>query len=371
MKENKILNILNELKFSGAEVMLRYSANFFKDRGYDLFCLSTGKRIGEYSEILAQNGYKISHLCFCKSPIYFYRFYKFIKQQKFAVVHIHPERGFFLHAFLARIAGCKKVVRTIHSVFQFKGLLKSRKKIERKLAEKILKVHFIAVSESVYINEKERFSITCRLIDNWVDMDLFRPARNLEEKKNLRNANGINQDFFIIISVGSCTLVKNHSHILQALEQSIKKCPNLYYLHVGNGELLKKEKQLAATLGIESRVCFCGTTDKLYPFLIMSDIFIMPSEYEGIGIAAMEAMSCALPVIAYDVPGLRDLIDDQIDGYLIEKNYNELAHCLIQAYNNKDRLIILGKKAREKTTKRYNKDINLIKLLQIYTSNGT
>ena len=82
--------------------------------------------------------------------------------------------------------------------------------------------------------------------------------------------------------------------------------PHLVYLHVGEEEETRGEQRLAAQLGIADRTHFLGRRHPLQA-LHAADVFVMPSVYEGLGIAAVEALATGLPVVLADVPGLRDM----------------------------------------------------------------
>jgi len=365
----KALHILNEVKFSGAEVMLRHSADFFQKRGFMLFCLSTGTQRGAYAEILENAGYKIFHIPFKKSPVYLFRLYIFLKSHQFQIVHIHPERGFFFHAFIARVSGCRQIVRSVHSNFEFSGFLRIRKSAERSIATKFFKVRYIAVSPSVKNNEKTRFSVDCELINNWVNTEIFYPAVSLEEKKSLRRSQSIDDKSFVLISVGNCLPVKNHKHILHSLHKALTYCPDLLYVHIGTGELLEDEKRLAIKLGIQQRVIFGGPKECIRPLLALSDVFVMPSDYEGLSLATLEAMACGLPVIARAVPGLKDLVENRVTGFLVSYHTDEIIKAIIYAYENRVYCSKIGEVARKRVMGSFNKTSNLSKLYQFYLYN--
>ena len=128
MQRMKILHILDEIRYSGAEVMLKNSAHLFKDNNIELFALSTGKDIGVYSDKLIEAGFKIYHIPFRKTLRFFKEIYKLLLIEKFEIVHIHSERAFFWYSLTAKLAGIDKIVRTVHSLYIFNGYLKLKEK---------------------------------------------------------------------------------------------------------------------------------------------------------------------------------------------------------------------------------------------------
>jgi len=328
----KVLHILNEIKFSGAEVMLGLAAPLLKEAELDLHALSTGKGKGDYSDVLENFGFKIHHIQFGKTPKYFWRLYRELKREKFDVVHIHAERAFVWHALVAEISGVKNILRTIHSNFNFKGFLRFKKLFARWFARKILKVKFIAISDSVEMMEIENFYNPTIKIYNWIDEKKFYPLSSNDEKKVLRKKLGISEDKFVLISVGTCNDVKRHYIIIDALNKIIKKASNLVYLHLGIGELLNDEKELAKKHGITGNIIFAGQKENVRDYLAASDVFVMVSEYEGLSIASIEAMHCGLPLIVFDTHGLRDVVENNYNGFLL-KDLSKLDEKILELYN--------------------------------------
>lgn len=314
----KLLHILNEINFSGAEIMLNVAAPIFLKKGIELYILSTGQNIGNYAFILENSGYKIYHIPFKKSFNYFYQLFGLLKKEKFDVVHIHTERAFIWYALIARLVGTKKIIRTIHSVFQYKGLLRKRKSLERFVAREFLKVRFHAIGDSVERNEIGRLNNQTTKIYNWIDENKFYPLLSKKEKDKFRQEIGMPNDSFVIISVGSCTKLKRHSVIINALKYLSKITKDIFYLHIGTGKLLDDEIRLAEDNKLTDRIIFVGQTTNIRDYLIASDIFIMLSEYEGLSTTLLEVIYCGLPVIVNDAPGLIDLVTNGFNGLIID-----------------------------------------------------
>jgi len=364
----RVLHILNEINFSGAEVMLNLAAPLFKKEGIELHVLSTGKERGSYSKILENAGYKLHHIPFSKTPQYFWLLYKELKNEKFDVVHIHPERAFVWHALIAKFSGVKNIIRTVHSIFNFNGILRVRKYIARWFARIILKVKFHSISDSVALIEKENFNNPTTKIYNWIDENKFYPITSKDEKQQLRKQLGIKEDQFVIISVGSCSAVKRHYVIIEALSKILQKVNNVIYLHLGNGELTKEEIRLAKELGILKNIIFTGPKKNVRDYLVASDLFIMVSEYEGLSIASLEAICCGLPLVVTDTYGLRDVIKDGYNGLKIA-NPSELPEAILKIYNS----VQLQKKFSANTLKfakeKFSMEKSVEELILLYRDN--
>lgn len=361
----KVIHILNQINFSGAEVMLNLAAPILKKNGFKLHALSTGKNKGDYSDVLENAGYKIHHIPFSKTPKYFWFLYKELRKEHFDIVHIHPERAFVWHALIAKIAGTKVIVRTVHSIFNFKGILRKRKYFARLFARKILKIKFHSISDSVALIEKDYFNNPTKKIYNWIDENKFYPMYSIEEKKELRKQLRIGEDKFVIISVGSCSPVKRHYAIIEALNKILEKAPNIVYLHLGSGELLSDEMKLAKKLGVMDNIIFAGQKENVRDYLAASDLFVMVSEYEGLSIASLEAMFCGLPILVYDTYGLRDVVIDNYNGILL-KDLKELDKKILELYYSPELRKIYSENSIKLAKEKFSMEKSISELIKLY-----
>ena len=85
---------------------------------------------------------------------------------------------------------------------------------------------------------------------------------------------------------------------------------------VGDGPELDDAVQLARSLELSECVQFLGEQDRVVPLLSAADIFLLPSSQESFGLAALEAMACELPVVASNIGGLPEVVDDGVSGFL-------------------------------------------------------
>jgi glycosyltransferase involved in cell wall biosynthesis len=300
----KVLHILNELMPSGAEMALRVAAPHWCAMGLECHVLSTGERPGIYADTLRQAGYRMHHLPFEKSPVFFKTLYRLLRNNRFDVVHIHTERGNFYYALTARAAGNRNIVRTIHSVFKFTGHTWMARRIQRGML-RWMGVQQVSIGLSVAENELLRYGNPTRQIFNWCS-DHFQPANGLENARDLRRKLNIAMHQFVVVSVGNCSTVKNHGELMRALAM-LKKQHEFLYIHIGREKRGAPERCLALELGIAEHTRFLGFIDDPLHYLQVADAYVMPSIYEGFGIAAIEAMAAGAPAVLANVPGLRDI----------------------------------------------------------------
>jgi glycosyltransferase involved in cell wall biosynthesis len=355
----KIIHVLGELKFSGAEVMLKTASSAFTKENIETTILSTGsEQIGEYSEEYIECSYKVIHIPFRKSFGFVLEIYNLLNKNKYDVVHIHTERFFFFFIVIAKLAGIKKIVRTIHSTFVFTGWLAIRRKIMLKLGN-LLGCKYISISTGVQNNEMERNNIKSLLVNNWIDTNYFRPIK-LESNNETKTSD------FNLISVGACSHVKQHFYILELVSFLTNLGYSVRYLHIGSGELETEEKTLTKKLGIENSVQFLGKQSKIMPFFEISDFFLMPSAYEGLGNSCAEAMAAGVIPLVNDVTGLKNLVDDEINGYVFDfRNIELIANKIISIKKDKKKQFILRENARNKILANYSIS-NIEKQIELY-----
>ena len=151
----------------------------------------------------------------------------------------------------------------------------------------------------------ERFSVTC----------------SEEERQEKRRELGVPSDGLLLLSVGELNRNKNHSVVIRAL--ATLGNPSIHYCVAGMGALREELESLAAELGVEKQVHLLGyrtDVDKLYQ---AADICCFPSLREGLGMAALEGMACGLPVVASNNRGVRDYMENGVNGYLCRANRME------------------------------------------------
>ena len=147
------------------------------------------------------------------------------------------------------------------------------------------------------------------IVPNGLDVDGFL-SRIKSGKKKMKN--------FIIGTVGSLSIVKNHHLFLETasiLLKQLDKNKTKFWI-VGDGPLRKNLEAHARELKIEDNITFFGERSDIPEILQEMNVFVLTSFYEGMSNAIMEAMLAGLPVVAIDVGGNKELIQNNITGYL-------------------------------------------------------
>lgn len=160
---------------------------------------------------------------------------------------------------------------------------------------------------------------------------------------------GIPEEAFVLFSVGELSIRKNHQVVINALKENVDT--EVIFIIAGTGELRQTLRELAQRLGIENRVKLLGFREDVAEIFKIADAFIFPSLQEGLPVALMEAMASGVLCIASDIRGNCDLIEDNVNGYLVSNADSDEYRAIIQKVMNLE----AGKK--EKMISRAQKDI--------------
>jgi len=170
-----------------------------------------------------------------------------------------------------------------------------------------------------------------------------------------------------IVHVGGFTFEKNHIGILRIF-QSVLKSNQKVHLHlVGDGPLKSKIEQEAKNMGLTSQITFYGFVDNPLSFIKAGDIFILPSIIEGLPAVILEAMFCEIPVIAYNVGGISEIVIPGETGCLIEKNDESgFVYALSEALQDHQNNSVRIKMAKKLVTDHFSNDAIADRFLKYY-----
>ncbi len=164
----------------------------------------------------------------------------------------------------------------------------------------------------------------CTVIPNGVRPDeLYLNRFKNDLRRKLAKAAGISlQDKTVLVTVGRLVLRKGIAWFVETVMPRLRE--SFYYLIAGDGPEYRRIQRLVENKNLRDRVFLLGRVSEETKKIIYNaaDIFVMPNltvpnDVEGFGIAAIEAGSCGLPVIASDIQGLQDAVFDGVTGYLI------------------------------------------------------
>lgn len=172
-----------------------------------------------------------------------------------------------------------------------------------------------AVSEYLKNETYRLFDITknIKVIPNFIDLDRFKKSQKGHFKKAI-----CPEDEKIVTHVSNFREVKRVTDVVAAFSKMLENGVKAKLLMVGDGPERPKAENKCRELGMCNEVRFLGKQDQVEEVLSISDLFMIPSGSETFGLAALEAMSCSVPVISSNIGGLPEVNVHGETGYLCE-----------------------------------------------------
>lgn len=192
----------------------------------------------------------------------------------------------------------------------------------------------ITINSEDYSRAKTLKAKNVKLIPG-VGIDLNNIHSKQKKVNKLKEELGITKEHFVISSIGELNNNKNHKVVLEALYRINNK--KIKYIIAGSGKLESSLNQKIKEYNLENQVKLLGYRDETLEIVELSDIFIFPSYREGLSLSLMEAMALGKPVIASNIRGNNDLIDDNKGGFLFNpQDVCQLSYHLEEMLNNSD-----------------------------------
>jgi glycosyltransferase involved in cell wall biosynthesis len=191
------------------------------------------------------------------------------------------------------------------------------------------------------------------VIYNSIDPVKFNPYGTY---KDIRAELGILKDEIVVVSVARFTLQKQPLKLIKAFSEVCKKVTGVRLLMVGEGEQLEQAVELIRQSGVADKVMLQPFRQDVPDILAASDIFVLPSLWEGLPIALLEAMSMGKAVIGTAVDGTREMIRDGENGILIgtDEIEKDLEGAIVRLCQDKELRIRLQQQAIADIYNRYN-----------------
>ena len=233
-----------------------------------------------------------------------FRLRRLIRERKYDIVHFHTKRAHALALWLPRRGDDPKYVVTRRMDYPIAKGWYTDMLYNRKVDG------VVAISQPIVeILVKAGVDPTriCR-IHSGVDVPRFRLSTDRLQSDS---------DPVVVGSAAVMEERKGHRYLLEAARSLKDRGYRIRYILAGEGSLRKSLETMVETLGLRDEVRFTGFISDVPEFLAGIDIFTMPSLYEGLGVAVLEAMAAGKPVVATNVGGLPESIIDSITGFLV------------------------------------------------------
>ena len=255
---------------------------------------------------------------------------KIVKKYNIDIISTHSGKDAWIGAIVGKITG-KKVVRTRHLLTPINS------PTSYNLSDKV-----VCVSKGVrnYLASKGIKEEKLKVIYTGIDTKKFTPTI----KKDLKKELGV--DGVLIGIVAVLRMAKRHKDLIQAIRNLDVKLAI-----IGDGPYRKSVEEFIKEFNVEDKVFMLGHRDDVYEVLPSLDIFVLPSSQEALGTSILEASACGVSVVASNVGGIPECVEDGKSGFLFEaqnvKDLQDKLKILIENENLRKQFGEYGRKMVE------------------------
>ena len=281
-----------------------------------LICPEPGSFVGRMKERGVET--HLVHLAPLFNPIALWRLTWLLARERVTILQTHGARANFYGRIAGRLAGVPVIISTVHNSLKDYEVRSFRRGLYTFLLRLTLPlVHrIICVSDSNrrdLIDECPAAAARIQTVYNGVDPSAFllQPDRT-KVREELGIVSGP-----VLITIARLTEAKGHRYLLQALPRLLETWPQLCCLFVGEGELHDTLQRMAMDLGVERSCRFVGIREDIAEILAAADVVVLPSLSEGFPFVLLEALAMGCPVVASQVNGVPELIEDHKTGLLV------------------------------------------------------
>lgn len=294
---------------------------------------------------------------------------KFLKREKFDIVHVHTETGGFMLRLSCLIQSkCNtKFVYTPHGMSFWKGSSLKSQLVYRPLERWICSAMDMNLGMNMEeVENLKRWNKRTAHYVHGVGLNVARMQNPARSREQMREEFGLTESDKFIASIGELDDNKNHITVIKALATLGRKDFKYVVCGVGpNKDMLLAE---AEHMGLKENVILAGYRSDIPDVLNAADIFVFPSFHEGMPVSALEAMACGLPIICSEIRGNVDIIREGDNGYLFQPSDVEtLARKLEYLLDDAEKRKIMGLKNKE-NVKDFSLESVTEELIRIYKS---
>ncbi|MFC5446780.1 glycosyltransferase [Paenibacillus aestuarii] len=180
-------------------------------------------------------------------------------------------------------------------------------------------------------------------IYNGIDVESY---SNNQDEKNDKNGT------FVLIATGRFYHQKNHLLMIDAFKEIHNKIPNTQLVLLGDGEIRSELQERVRSYNLETSVIFKGLVSNVAEELGKSDIYIMSSNWEGLPLSVLEAMAAGLPIVSTKAGGVIDVIEDDVNGYLVDIGDKEgLVNSVLKLIHSPQKLVEMASNSKKMARK--------------------
>lgn len=344
----------------------------FIEQGYKVDCAAN--LVEEFTKELVNEDVKLFNIPFTRNPLdinnikALKKLVQIQEENNYDIVHVHTPVA-SVYGRLLKVKFPKlKIIYTVHGFHFYKGapilnwaIYYPIERIMAKFTDTIITINSEDYKRAKKFNIKNTYKV------NGVGVDLKKYNLDNFDRKVIRESLNLKDDDFVILMIAEVNKNKNHKQMIDAIEiLKNRGIDNIKVLCAGDGVIFEEVKAYIEDKNLQENIYMLGYRTDINELISACDIGILMSYREGLPRNIMELMACKKPVIGTDIRGIRDLVNDGVNGYLVKVGDREgTAKSIERIYRDKMLLDDMSDNAYE-SIRKYCIDDVVSQLQEIY-----
>jgi glycosyltransferase involved in cell wall biosynthesis len=355
----RVLHVVESLEIGGLERLVHDLAITRGEENTSVACLVS---VGPFGEALRNRGIRVEVIGTKGGFIpTVWRMWRHLCRVQPDLIHCHNLFSFLNGSAASRLAGNIPVVMTKH------GVVIPGTGLTRGLTRFLMKTAHVAAVSRETKNIMKAWMASSRpvhYIANSISMGSY---DKLPRREDARALLGLPTSCFLVGIVARVTRDKGHALLIDVFARMRSAIPSSLLLIVGEGAELPAVRAHIRKLGLENSVMVMGERQDVPTILAALDVFCLPSETEGMPMTVLEAMAAGLPVVASNVGGIPELLEEGRTGLMVPPNApDELEAALLALANDPERAREMGQAGRERLLKEFSLERTLGAYEELY-----
>jgi glycosyltransferase involved in cell wall biosynthesis len=298
-----------------------------------------------------------------------WRLASFLRAERIDVLHSHMFRSSLFASPVGWFCHVPLIVETVHGREDWRrGWLKSRFVVDRAAGRFVDAYISVSTGCAEYlVNRKGLPAGKIHVIPNGCDLDRFTGWSG--KPPAMKDALGFRDGQPVLVVVGRLEPQKGHAVLLEALVKIRDEFADVHLVCVGEGSLTDSLKAQTSRLGLTGQVHFAGYQRNTEDWLAMADIAVLPSFYEGMPLAAIEALAAGRAIVATAVDGTSEVVVDGKTGLTVPPgDAGALAEAICRLLRNPDQRRTFGAAGRQWVLEKFSEKMQLRRTQELYLS---
>ena len=298
-------------------------------------------------ECLIEDGVRIFDVPFSRNPLHpenakaFKKLVKIQKENNYDIVHVHTPVAGVYGRFLKLKFRSLKTIYTVHGFHFHKGapflnwlIYYPIEKIMSRFTDTMITMNSEDYERAKTFKVKETYKV------NGVGVDLDKYSLENFDRNVIREKLDLRDNDFVILMIAEVNKNKNHKQMIDAIEiLKNKGIENIKVICAGDGVIFDEVSDYIKERNLQDNIRMLGFRTDVNELIVACDIGILMSYREGLPRNIMELMACGKPVIGTDIRGIRDLVEDNINGYLVSVGDSQSTADKIESMYRKEEVL--------------------------------